>query len=181
MGLTMRLAVLLVAVLAGCATLSPEQKHAEEMLTAASALTKVAAAAEASVRYGNPPENMSDAEFLQFATAHDPALLQPFATYQLKSLRQERHAVILLCSADGAAALVEDAGCTAQVDRHHWKLTPPPSCNFTLEPRLICQGPLSGSDSLANAPLLNCARRERQFCLGASDVNHPFANSGFLQ
>ena len=79
MGVTMRLAVLLAAVLTGCATITPEQKHAEEMLTAASALTKVAAAAEASVRYGNPPENLPDAEFLQFATAHDPELLQPFS------------------------------------------------------------------------------------------------------
>ena len=138
--MTMRLAVLLVAVLTGCATLSPEQKHAEEMLTAASALTKVAAAAEASVRYGNPPENLSDAEFLQFATAHDPALLRPFSKYRLKALRQDRHAVILVCSVDGAVALIEDAGCTAQSDRHHWKLIPPPSCNFTLQPGLLCQG-----------------------------------------
>lgn len=141
MGLTMRLAVLLVAVLTGCATLSPEQKHAEEMLTAASALTKVAAAAEASARYGNPPENLTDVEFLQFATAHDPALLQPFAKYQLKSIRKERHAVILLCSADGVVALVEDAGCTAQVDRHHWQSAPTPPCAFTLEPAKICPAP----------------------------------------
>ena len=140
MGMTMRLAVLLMAVLTGCVTITPEQKHAEEMLTAASVLTKVAAAAEASVRYGNPPENLSDAEFLQFATTHDPALLQPFAKYRLKALRQDRHAVILVCSADGSIALIEDAGCTAQLDRHHWKLTPPPSCNFTLQPRLFCQG-----------------------------------------
>lgn len=142
MGLTKGLAVLLVAIQTGCATLSPEQKHAEEMLTAASALTKVAAAAEASVRYGNPPENMSDVEFLQFATAHDPTLLQPFAKYQLKSIRRERHAIILLCNADGVAALVEDAGCTAQVDRHHWQSAPTPSCAFTLEPAKICPAPI---------------------------------------
>lgn len=142
MGVTMRMAVLLAAVLAGCATISPEQKPAEEMLTAASALTKVAAAAEASVRYGNPPENLSDAEFLQFATAHDPALLLPFAKYRLRSLRKERHAVILMCSADGAMALIEDAGCTAQLDRHHWQSAPAPSCAFTLDPAKICPAPI---------------------------------------
>lgn len=142
MGVTMRVGIFLLAVLTGCATLSPEQKHAEEMLTAASALTKVATAAEASVRYGNPPENLSDAEFLQFATAHDPALLQPFGKYQLKSLRQERHAAILVCSADGAVALIEDAGCTAQVDRHHWQAIPTLSCSFTLEPARICPAPI---------------------------------------
>ena len=141
MGLAMRLAVLLAAVLTGCATLTPEQKHAEEMLTAASALTKVAAAAEASVRYGNPPENLSDAEFLQFATAHDPVLLQPFSKYLLISMRKNRHAIVLMCSGDGAIALIEDAGCTAQVDRYHWQSAPVPSCNFTLEPAKICPAP----------------------------------------
>lgn len=141
MGITMRLSVLLVAVLTGCATFSPEQKHAEEILTAASALTKVAAAAEASVRYGNPPENQPDAEFLTFATAHDPALLQPFSKYQLISKRKDRHAIVLMCSGDGAIALIEDAGCTAQVDRHHWQVTPAPSCTFTLEPAKLCPAP----------------------------------------
>lgn len=137
----MRVVVFLAMLLAGCAGLpTEEQARDEEMLIAASALTKVAAAAEASVRYGNPPESLSDEEFLKFATAHDPALLQPFAKYRLKALRQERHAVILVCSADGSIALIEDAGCTAQSDRHHWKQAPPPSCNFTVKPGPLCQG-----------------------------------------
>lgn len=135
----MRALILMVMVLAGCAGLqTTEQAREEEMLIAASALTKVAAAAEASVRYGNPPENLSDEEFLQFATAHDPALLRPFAQYRLKALRQDRHAVILVCSADGLIALIEDAGCTAQSDRHHWRATAAASCVFTLEPAKIC-------------------------------------------
>lgn len=137
----MRAIIFLAVFVAGCAGLpTEEQAREEEMLIAASALTKLAAAAEASVRYGTPPENLSDEEFLQFATAHDPALLRPFAKYRLKALRQDRHAVILVCSVDGAVALIEDAGCTAQSDRHHWKQMPPPSCNFTLQPGLLCQG-----------------------------------------
>lgn len=138
----MRAIILLAVVLAGCAGLpTDEQAREEEMLIAASALTKVAAAAEASVRYGNPPVSLSDEEFLQFATAHDPALLRPFAKYRLKALRQDRHAVILVCSADGMIALIEDAGCTAQSDRHHWRAVPAPACVFTLVPRKVCPAP----------------------------------------
>lgn len=108
------------------------------MLVAASALTKVAAAAEASVRYGNPPETLSDEEFLGFATAHDPGLLEPFSRYRLKALRKDRHVVILLCDADGMTALIEDAGCTGVSDQHHWKTVPSAPCSFTLEPSVLC-------------------------------------------
>ncbi len=138
----MRAIIFLAVFVAGCAGLpTEEQAWEEEMLIAASALTKLAAAAEASVRYGNPPENLSEEEFLQFATAHDPALLRPFAQYRLKALRQDRHAVILVCSADGMIALIEDAGCTAQLDRHHWRTTPAPSCRFTIELGKACPAP----------------------------------------
>lgn len=139
----MRAIIFLAVFVAGCAGLpTEEQAREEEMLIAASALTKLAAAAEASVRYGNPPENLSDEEFLQFATAHDPVLLRPFAQYRLKALWQERHAVILVCSADGSIALIEDAGCTAQSDRHHWRSVPAPTCMFSLEPRKVCPAPI---------------------------------------
>lgn len=138
----MRMIAVLAFVLAGCASLPSEQQaREEEMLIAASALTKVAAAAEASVRYGNPPESLSDEEFLRYATVHDPVLLHPFVQYRLKVLRKERHAVILVCSTDGAVALIEDAGCTAQSDRHHWRSVPASACVFTLEPRSICPAP----------------------------------------
>lgn len=133
---------ILAVLLAGCAVLPTEERaREEEMLIAASALTKVAAAAEVSVRYGNPPWNLSDEEFLKFATAHDPVLLQPFAKYRLKALRQDLHAVILVCSADGSIALIEDAGCSAQSDRHHWRSMPALACVFTLEPAKICPPP----------------------------------------
>ena len=138
----MRAIILLAVFMAGCAGLpTEEQAREEEMLIAASALTKLAAAAEASVRYGNPPVSLSDEEFLKFATAHDPALLRPFAIYRLKALRQDRHAVILVCNTDGSIALIEDVGCTAQSDRHHWRTVPAPTCMFSLDPRKVCPAP----------------------------------------
>ena len=40
------------------------------------------------------------------------------AAYQVKATRQAGHVVILACSHDEANALLEDAGCTAAMDRH---------------------------------------------------------------
>jgi hypothetical protein len=135
----MRAIVFLVVILAGCVSFPSEQQAREdEMLTTASALTKLATAAEASERYAKPPESLSDEEFLKLATAHDPALLEPFVKYRLKALRKERHAVILVCSADGVFALIEDAGCTGRADQHHWQVAPQTPCAFTLDPASIC-------------------------------------------
>ena len=107
----MRLMIALVIVLTGCVTPAPRQTYSEgEMMTAAAALTKVTTAAEAKLRYGPPSDTLSDAEFLAQSVAHDPGLLKPVAGYQVKARRQGRQVAILVCSADGAIALLEDAG-----------------------------------------------------------------------
>ena len=46
----------------------------EEMYIKASALTKLSAAVESTVRYKNPPPGLNDRELLTLATRHDPAL-----------------------------------------------------------------------------------------------------------
>ncbi|MEW5858673.1 MAG: hypothetical protein AB1861_15010 [Cyanobacteriota bacterium] len=50
----------------GCAHFG--QSHAEKMLTLASALTKLSAAVESTVRYKNPPQNITDTELLEMST-----------------------------------------------------------------------------------------------------------------
>ena len=135
----MRFAALFVFVLVGCVTVASGQAYSdEEMLVAASALTKVASATEAAARYGNPADDMSDQAFLELATAHDPSLLKPLTKYQIRVLRKDHHAITLLCSADGTVALIEDAGCTGPSDRHHWQSVPVPPCGFTLDPAGVC-------------------------------------------
>ena len=135
----MRLAMAFLIVLAGCATLATGQTYSEEqMLTAAAALTKVSAAAEANLRYGSPSDTLSDAEFLAQSVAHDPELLRPFSAYQIKATRQGGHAAILVCSQDGAIALLEDAGCTAAMDRHRWRDDPKSLCVFTIALTQLC-------------------------------------------
>ena len=111
------------------------------MLIQASALTKLSAAAESAVRYKDVPEDLTDRALLRWATSHDPALLAPFPAYTLKVLRQDRHAVVLVCTEDGTIALLEDAGCTAELDRHRWRDTPDAVCGFSIEPRVVCAGP----------------------------------------
>jgi hypothetical protein len=131
--------MVLVVALAGCASLGTEQTYSEEqMMTAAAALTKVSAAAEANLRYGSPSDTLTDAEFLAQSVAHDPGLLKPISAYQVKATRQGGHVAILVCSEDGAIALLEDAGCTAAMDRHRWRDDPKSPCVFTIDLVQLC-------------------------------------------
>jgi nitrogen fixation-related uncharacterized protein len=72
----------------------------------------------------------SDMEILRQAAAHDPSLLAEnmFAPYLLK-VRRQPHAVLLLCTKDGSRAVMEDAGCSARLDRQVRDNAP---CAFTL-------------------------------------------------
>lgn len=127
--------------LTGCVTIASGQGHSEEeMLTAASALTKVATAAESTVRYGSPPEDIQEEDLLTLATAHDPSMLQALSPYRLRIMRKDRHAVVLVCAKDGPA-LLEDAGCTAKLDHHRWRDALGAACDFTVEPKDLCPVP----------------------------------------
>lgn len=125
--------------LTACST-SPlaQTSSEEEMLVKASALTKLAAAAESAIRYKEPSPDLSEREFLEFSTHHDPSLLEPFTGLRLHVLRKDRRAVVLVCSADGTIRLLEDAGCSALLDRHHWR-DPVFPCEFSVNPEAECQ------------------------------------------
>lgn len=131
------ISVLLIFLAAWSSAPSAQTQSEEEMLIMASALTKVAAAAESAARYKEPPTDISEQEFLKFSTSHDPSLLEPFSGYKLRAQRKSRRAVILVCSADGAIRLLEDAGCTAALDRHHWR-GPSAPCEFSINLTEIC-------------------------------------------
>lgn len=131
----------LICVLAGCATHTPTwQLSDEEMLSAASALTKVAFAVDGATRYGDLPDGATDDELLARATEDDPDLLRPFAQYRVLVRRQGTNSEVLLCTADLTKALIEDAGCSAPSDVHHWKTLPLPPCAFVLNLEAVCQG-----------------------------------------
>ena len=84
----------------------------------------------------------SDATILQMATRHDKRLLAPeFELYVLKVQYQNPYAVLLLCSKDGKWAIMEDAGCSARLDRQIIRRAP---CECTLRVRQGCQ--VEGAD-----------------------------------
>ena len=136
----MKRILVVTLTLAGCAIAPTQQPYSDEqMLIAASALTKVAAAAEGMARYGHVPDGTTDEGFLIMATAHDPTLLQPFTNYRVRARRQDKHAAVLLCTADATAALIEDVGCTAASDVHHWQALPRHGCEFSLNLADVCK------------------------------------------
>jgi hypothetical protein len=84
----------------------------------------------------------SDATILQNATRHDKRLLAPeFEPYVLKVQYQNPYAVLLLCSKNGNHAIMEDAGCSARLDRQVTHVAP---CEFTLRVSRGCQ--VGGAD-----------------------------------
>ena len=119
----------------GCAT----QHSEKEMNFSASALTKLSAAVDATVRYTPIPAGVNGTELLMLSTAEDPTLLEPFKTFKILARRDGRFSEVLVCEADGSAALLEDSGCTARLDRHAWREKPMTRCEFSLDLAALCQ------------------------------------------
>ena len=85
----------------------------------------------------------SDTAILQNATRHDKRLLAAeFERYVLKVQYQNPYAVLLLCSKDEKIAIMEDAGCSARIDR---QVTDAAPCKFTLHVNQGCH--VDGADS----------------------------------
>ena len=130
-------AIMLAVLIAGCAV-APGQPDREEMYIRAAMLTKLSAAVESTVRYKNPPPDLSETELLAVATRHDPVLLENFKGYTVRVLRQERHSIVLVCDRTGARALLEDAGCSGSMDRARWMDASEP-CEFSLDTAAVCK------------------------------------------
>lgn len=128
----------LIYLIVWCSLASAQAVTEEDMLVKASALTKVTVAAESAARYKDPSPDLSEREFLEFSTRHDPSLLEPFAGFTLRALWRDRRGLVLVCTADGKVRLLEDAGCTAELDKHHWRETES-ACEFSINVAEICR------------------------------------------
>jgi hypothetical protein len=129
-------AFLLLAVIAACG-FTREKVDSSEMYVRASALTKLAAAMESYIRYDHPLASLSEAELLAEGTKHNPGLLTNMGEYRIRVLSRDRHAVILMCTKAGDRALLEDAGCTGELEVHHWKNGDVP-CEFSVSVASVC-------------------------------------------
>ena len=131
------LSVIISSLSLGSCAAGSKPPDSEEMYIKASALTKLSAAVESTVRYKNPSPDLDESELLTLATRHDPVLLENFRDYKVRVLRQERHAVVLVCDASGRRALLEDAGCSGRMDRERW-MGKPESCEFSINIADVC-------------------------------------------
>lgn len=128
----------IVAILLSACASTQETVVRDEMLLRSSALTKLAAAMESHIRFGHPLAAATEADLLAAGTAHDPALLTNLGDYRIRVRADDRHAIALMCSRDGKRALLEDAGCTGEMDQHHWD-KPAAPCEFTLTATSACR------------------------------------------
>ena len=108
------------------------------MLKLARQLVVLTAAVQGYVRYEQTQADLLDREILANATKHDPSLLPEFANYLVRVRQDDRNASVLLCTRNGKQGLIEDVGCTAEPDRHLWKMPTPPPCEFTANIRQLC-------------------------------------------
>lgn len=128
---------LLVAVLA-VPSVASSADVAERMYALASAVTRLTSAVESAVRYKNAPPELRDDALLEFATRHDRGLLEAVKKYRVLARRDGRDAVVLVCGRKQAVRLLEDAGCSAKLDRHHWRSPEVLPCEFTLSAAAAC-------------------------------------------
>lgn len=129
--------LLSIFLLAGCASAS-QPINSESMLIKASELSKLSKVLEGFVRYENYPDDISDQDLLMKATQHDPSLLKPFSGYVLKVNRMSKHASVLVCNAEGTRGLLEDAGCSYELDKHLWE-SENNACVFSVSIEDVCK------------------------------------------
>jgi hypothetical protein len=77
------------------------------------------------------PPTENDQEIISKAVENTTGSVDPmFNNYQLHVQYQQHFAVLLLCDKDNKHALMEDAGCSAGIDR---QIRKPADCKFTLQ------------------------------------------------
>lgn len=111
----------------------------EEMMPLAASLTKLSTAVEGYVRYKQLPADISGEELLDLVKKDNSRLIEQFQDFNVRVLAQDKHAIVLICTKDGKQGLLEDAGCTAPLDRHLWEAEPIVPCEFTLKASEVCK------------------------------------------
>jgi hypothetical protein len=116
--------------LAACVTATPPALNNAERGIMSTKMVNLSAAVDTYFADLPGAPTDSDAIILQKSTQHDKRLLAPeFDHYVLKVQYQNPYAVLLLCSEDGKFAIMEDAGCSARLDR---QVTHSAPCEYTL-------------------------------------------------
>ncbi|HCN71835.1 MAG TPA: hypothetical protein DIS96_08980 [Pusillimonas sp.] len=131
----MKLLSILVCLfmLAGCAKSAPYDD--EIMYDHASELKDIVQIVDGEVKFGANDGLSSDA-IIQKALKTRPNALDSFSPYSVEFAISGDDAVVLMC--DGNVGLIEDAGCTAKVERILWSNPEPDTCRFALDTSQMC-------------------------------------------
>lgn len=133
-----RVALVALVALGGCAS-ARCQPDDEARARLARQVSDVSAAAE-SLAHEQP--GLSGAAVLA-ELRRDPDLapiVRGLDGFELRVLTRGGHALVLLCRADGGAALLEDSACSPAVDLDELA-RPTRACAFALDPVSACASP----------------------------------------
>lgn len=122
-----------------CTACVPQPLSESALREKESALNKLAASLESAVRFQDAPVDLSEEELKAFAVKDYPAQLEPFSELLVRVRREGIYSSVLVCTADRAKALWEDAGCTPPLDLRLWNREPPEPCRFKLDLPRTCQ------------------------------------------
>jgi hypothetical protein len=135
------LGIIIFLAFSGCCprkTLSHNQEAKYYSLS--SPLTQLSGYGEVYLRYGNPPAELPESEFIANSAAHDTDILTIFKDYELHVQRGKPFVGILICEKEKkkSYAVMEDYSCTAKLDKQAWKETPHSPCQFTAQIDAVC-------------------------------------------
>ncbi len=105
----------------------------KNMSRAAADLIRLTYAVQGEIMRGAAPGD----DLLALACGRDPALCAAVSEFHTSVKQDGDNAVLLLCTRDGGRALLEDIGCTPQIDFKPWEKDDLP-CVFTLNAADVC-------------------------------------------
>lgn len=107
----------------------------ENMYDYASRIKTIASGVDGLVKYGNGKSLLNNELLLKAVNGQSEKLQFPH-DYSLLIKVVGNNSEVMLCRNE--KALIEDTGCTAKSDLHHWKTQESPPCEFTLNLDDLC-------------------------------------------
>lgn len=125
----------------GCACIQPKNDLREsDMNTLGRELTYLTQDVDGTLRQDPVgTAGQSDEAVLARALAGDARLQTIFQRYKVALTRAGGAFSLLVCTPDGARALLEDASCTPGLDGTPWQQTPAAPCRPTLQLSAVCK------------------------------------------
>lgn len=125
----------------GCACMQPKSDLPEsDMNTLGRDLTYLTQDVDATLRQDPAGAvGLSGEAVLARALAGDARLQTTFRPYKVTLTRAGGAFSLLVCTPDGARALLEDASCTPELDGTPWQQTPAAPCRSTLQLSAVCK------------------------------------------